>query len=160
MQFTILIDNREKLPWTFESVQQAGYPVRLAVTRNATADYSIEGGTDLIAIERKSLVDFQGTMGLATDMAGNRKRDRFEREIARMQDIQQSYIVVEAPLSRVLRAGEAIKGQLAKLLLIRAILRLKKRYTRTRWIFARDRAEAETLSYLLMAKAAKRLKRP
>lgn len=98
-----------------------------------------------------------GTLSLAKDDAGNRKRDRFEKEIKRMQGIRQTFIVVEAPLERVLQTGQAIKGQISKILLLRAIIRLKKKYPRTRWYFAANREHAEMIGFMLLWKAYQRI---
>jgi DNA excision repair protein ERCC-4 len=84
---TILIDTREQRPVRFE-----GASTRAATL--ATGDYSIEGGVDLVAIERKSLPD------LFACIAG--QRDRFERELERLAALRYGALVIEASLADVL----------------------------------------------------------
>ena len=157
-EFIIKIDQREKKPWFTGLNQTHSKKTSIRYARNETADYTIEGGENEIAIERKSLIDMLGTLSLAKDDAGNRKRDRFEREIGRMQGIRQSYIVVEAPLERILQCGQALKGQISKILLLRIIIRLKRKYPRTRWFFAANREQAEQISFTLLWKAYQKIK--
>ena len=149
----IKIDQREKKPWFTGLNQTHSKKTSIRYARNETADYTILGGEDEIAIERKTLIDMLGTLSLAKDDAWNRKRDRFENEIRRMQGIRQTFIVVEAPLERVLQTGLAIKGQISKILLLRAIIRLKRKYPRTRWYFAANREHAEMIGFMLLWKA-------
>lgn len=88
--FTILVDTREQSPWSFTEIRGRSdqkyrpliVPVKLAGL--PTGDYSIEGLADGIAIERKSLTDLFGTI------LGD--RERFERELERMQFIASSPI--------------------------------------------------------------------
>lgn len=152
-EFIIKIDQREKKPWFLLLAPK----IKIRYARNTTADYTIEGGEQEIAIERKTLVDILGTLSLAKDDAGNRKRDRFEKEIKRMQGIRQTFIVVEAPLERVLQTGLAIKGQISKILLLRAIIRLKMKYPQTRWYFATNREQAEMIGFILLWRAYQRI---
>ncbi len=84
----IMIDQREKLPWKFDS------PTESALLQ--TADYSIRGLEHRIAIERKSLDDLLGCVG--------RNRERFTRELERLQGIQCRCVVVESSLEDI-RAG-------------------------------------------------------
>jgi ERCC4-type nuclease len=87
MDFVILIDTREQRPLCF-----SGAPTRVATL--ATGDYSIDGGADLVAIERKSLPD------LFACIAG--QRDRFERELERLAALRYGALVIEATLADVL----------------------------------------------------------
>lgn len=156
MEFIVKIDQREKKPWF---VIGNNNHFKYQFSRNATADYTITGGESEIAIERKSLIDFFGTMILGKDNAGNRKRDRFENEIERMQSIRNTFIIVEAPLDRILQCGISLKGQIYKILLFRAILRLKKKYPKTRWIFATDRQSAEKIGLRILFNAYQKINR-
>ena len=118
IKFRILADEREKIPWTFARYWQRAPFDYCNKHRLLTSDYSIEGGQHYIALERKSAVDLLSTLSLGLDVNGIRKRDRFELELGRMQaDVQNCYVIVEAPLSRILQAGASWKGQLAKSLL-------------------------------------------
>ncbi len=81
---TICVDTREQLPWP-AVIQRAGRLALLPVVRRklVAGDYSIEGYAGEIAIERKSLQDWVGTMfGASTSALGERASswDRFLRE--------------------------------------------------------------------------------
>ncbi len=78
---TIMIDTREQTPFTF-----ANMAAKLGTLD--TGDYSIEGLTHLIAIERKSLQDLLGCVG--------RDRDRFKRELQRLRAYPYRLLVIEA----------------------------------------------------------------
>lgn len=78
---TIVIDTREQLPHAFAHCQTE--------TRKLDAgDYSVAGMESVVAIERKTLGDFLGTV--------THDRDRFMRELARMKGYRWKWIVVEA----------------------------------------------------------------
>src|SRR5271155_877807 len=89
----ILIDRREQRPLVFDGVE-----TRPATLK--TADYScIADGVDLqdvVAIERKSVSDLLGCVGQG--------RDRFERELERLEKIRFRALVVEGTLGAVIRA--------------------------------------------------------
>lgn len=81
----ILIDSQEQARWRF--------PGDTLVKKLATGDYSIQGYTDLITIERKSLNDLVKTV--INDWL------RFSRELRRMASMDYAAIVVEAPVTAV-----------------------------------------------------------
>jgi len=91
-----VVDTREQEAYSFEGE-------RVAVVRRAlpAGDYSLEGFEDRVAVERKSLADFVTTV--------IRSRDRFRRELKRLQVYDAACIVVEADLASILagryRAG-------------------------------------------------------
>lgn len=85
----IVIDTREQTPWEFDHPTVAG-------TLQA-GDYSLQTLEDIIAIERKSLPDLLGVIGQG--------RERFEREIQRLQGYQCRAIIIEASWSD-LEAGD------------------------------------------------------
>jgi len=70
--FTIVIDTREQLLWSFSQ-----YNVDVKIDTIKTADYKIEGD-DYFGIERKSMDDFIGTISSGWE--------RFKRELQRMND--------------------------------------------------------------------------
>lgn len=151
IKFRILADEREKLPWTFFRFWKRAPFDYCNKHRLLTSDYSIEGGQHYLAIERKSAVDLLSTLSLGLDINGKRKRDRFELELGRMQaGVQNCFVIVEAPLARILQAGAHWKGQLAKTLLLRAIVRLKRRYPKIKWEFYPDREAAEARAFYLL----------
>lgn len=62
-------DTREQCPWDLS-------PLRTEIGSLATGDYSIKGLEEIIALERKSLVDLLACLGV--------ERERFQREMQRM----------------------------------------------------------------------------
>ena len=85
-EMVIAIDTREQRPWTF--------PVSQRVTL-ASGDYSIVGFEHRIAIERKSKPDAYSSLG--------RGRERFEREWARLGELDYAAVVIEASLINFLQ---------------------------------------------------------
>lgn len=92
--FVVIVDSREQAPYSFSGfvsdAKDGRRPliVRTKVQGLTTADYSIEGFEDHVAVERKSLEDLYGTIG-----AG---RDRFERELQRLSELKVAHVVIEA----------------------------------------------------------------
>jgi len=84
----ILIDTREQRPWTFT-------PERFTVARATLAegDYSLAGFEGRIALERKSLGDFVGTV--IGDWL------RFRKELIRLSGYDVAAVVVEANVEDV-----------------------------------------------------------
>ena len=68
--FTVLVDTREQTPFRFNgwAVERRGL---------VTGDYSIDGLSEYVAIERKTIQDLVGCVGSC--------RDRFKRELHRLQ---------------------------------------------------------------------------
>lgn len=79
----IVVDTREQVPWEFD-------PSRCTVTRGTlqAGDYSVVGLEGVVAIERKSLDDYVQTI--------IHQRDRFRRELERLQGYKLAAVVVEA----------------------------------------------------------------
>lgn len=88
--FTILIDQQEKLPLTFN-----GFDTKTAHLK--TGDYSIEVGGkswgDMVAIERKSYIDCWGSM--------SSERARFERCVKRLGELHRAAIVIECSITKL-----------------------------------------------------------
>ncbi|WP_321377040.1 PDDEXK family nuclease [Trichococcus shcherbakoviae] len=119
--FTILIDKAEKHPWTFDGLsarsfidkEMREYSVKteasyLGIGRG---DYSIAGFQDKVAIERKSMRDFQGTLlGWPHDISNPEecyqwdtrkslhRRGRFKNELRTLQSLECRAVIVEASL--------------------------------------------------------------
>lgn len=79
----IVQDTRERQPLTFPEAK-----VKIATL--TTGDYSLDHFEDRVTIERKSLTDLLGSLG--------NDRDRFMREIQRMQAYEYAGLVIEASL--------------------------------------------------------------
>ncbi len=86
---TIIVDTREQEPFGFNP--QLVTPVRRALP---AGDYSVAGLEQLVAVERKTLNDFVGTV--------MRARERFYRELRLLTAYRRSCVVVEADLEDVL----------------------------------------------------------
>ncbi|MBN1605497.1 MAG: hypothetical protein JW940_02635 [Polyangiaceae bacterium] len=84
----ILVDHREKRPWAFSDA------VDVETVVLPTADYSLAGFSDQVAVERKSLDDLVLCVGP--------ERERFLDSCRRMQAYPLRVLVVEAELCDVL----------------------------------------------------------
>lgn len=87
----IVIDTREQLPYEFP-------PERVTAVRRALAagDYSLAGRESEFAVERKSLADFVQTV--------IRGRERFHKELAKLQGYRRACVVIEGSLADITQA--------------------------------------------------------
>lgn len=111
--FTIIVDTRESAPYTFTNLHELGRnsyrPSAPSVVRQGlpTGDYSIQGLTDHIVIERKSLKDLFGSLSKwQAPGEPTSARDRFRAEHDRMQRDyirfgRLAYVVIEASIGDV-----------------------------------------------------------
>ena len=83
----VIVDTREQRPRVLD-------PDSFTMTRATlrTGDYCLEG--DVVALERKSLEDFMGTIGSGWD--------RFQREIDRMEGWPAKIIIVEGDYRQIM----------------------------------------------------------
>lgn len=81
---TIIVDSREQIPYLFES-----YDWRRGTLK--TGDYSLEGFSDVLAVERKNKLD-------AWAMLSN-ERKRFERCLERLSLLDRAAIVIECSMA-------------------------------------------------------------
>lgn len=98
---TIIVDSREQAPWGFANI-----PTEVGTLQ--TGDYSVRGLEHLIAVERKSLDDLLGCIG--------RERDRFKRELQRLQAYRFRLLAVEASAADLERGEWRSKVQPAHLM--------------------------------------------
>lgn len=144
--FTIVIDTREQAPWSFDGIDadadQKNLPfvVRTKSSTLQTGDYSLEGFESKICIERKSHADLYGTI-----ING---RDRFKRELERMQSFEFSAVIVEASWGRLRTAPEHMQGVAPKSI-VRSIMSLMIDYP-PQWILCPDRRFAEVYAFQLL----------
>jgi ERCC4-type nuclease len=98
--YTIIVDSREQSPYSFKGFKcdaaKKGRPLLVCteVAGLKSGDYSLKGFEDRIAVERKSLQDFYGTLGQG--------RERFERELVRLSVMDFAAVVVEADWPTIL----------------------------------------------------------
>jgi len=97
--FVIVIDNREKAPYSFTELplktkysRKKDTPTTLYIPTETrylpTGDYSIDGLEQHFALERKSLEDLYGTIG--------QHRERFEAELERLNALDFAAVIIEA----------------------------------------------------------------
>jgi hypothetical protein len=152
--FTVIVDTREQAAWSFRGIMTDGGPreprrplvVPTLVATLQTADYSIHGFEDRIVIERKSLADLYGTLGGG--------RERFERELVRMQAIAShpeggfAAVVVEASWEGILfRPPEGMR--MTPKSVYRSILAWQQRpgTNRIQWLLCDTRDIAEHMAF-------------
>lgn len=86
---TIIYDTREARPLSFDNLHIRGINSLPTERRTLkTGDYTFAGFEDLVCIERKSAQDLYGTLFQG--------RDRFQREMERMQAFKYKYLVIES----------------------------------------------------------------
>jgi ERCC4-type nuclease len=145
--FTVAVDTREQLPFSFQDIRIDRKKAFVLTQKRTlpTGDYSIVGYEDRICVERKSLEDLYQTLGNG--------RERFVRELERMQDMEFSAVVVEASLGQVkdptkddplfhsLMNPDAVLG---------TIIAFAGQFHKTRWKFAGNRTHAEKITFKLL----------
>lgn len=88
---TLIIDTREQQPYEFSRFYDQFNSIERRTLK--TGDYSLDGYTSRIAIERKSLSDCVNTL--------IHSWDRFKKELERMTTFEHAAIVIEANLKQV-----------------------------------------------------------
>jgi ERCC4-type nuclease len=146
--FTVLIDGREKAPYTFTELNadanKGNRPLSVA-TRWAylpTGDYTIAGMESLIAIERKSLVDLYSTLG--------QHRERFEREHERMASMTFAAVVIESDWSTILNCPPE-RSRLLPKVIFRTAISWMQRFG-VPWLTFTDRRLAEIATFRILEK--------
>ena len=164
--FTITIDTREQLPWDFAAIpadrrelggagqggsvpvppdSPSGQPsgagflvVPVVVSCLPAGDYSIQGYGGRIAIERKSKSDLFSSIGQG--------RDRFERELARLNEMDFAAVVVECELSEIL-TDPPRHSELSPKTITRSVIAWQHRLPRVHWNFLPGRPAAQVWAY-------------
>jgi len=89
--FTVVVDTREQLPYSFSGMTGEGgtaLVVPTVVHGLSSGDYSIQEMEGEVSCERKSLEDLYGSTTWG--------RKRFEAEIGRLNEYKSAFVVVEA----------------------------------------------------------------
>jgi len=171
--FVILYDKAEKAPWTFAGITSRSFidpdmrqyhPVRTErrYLGIGMGDYSLDGFEGRIAIERKSMADFQGTLlGWPKDAEtvahdGGRgeihRRGRFQNELRKLQAMEVRAVVVEATLGQCIdecpQWGVRSAEENAKLL-FSTYLSWQQRF-RVPFIFCDDREMAAVVAFRIL----------
>lgn len=153
---TVLIDSREQNPWFFEGITKVhkGSPYLVDIKTNVrglkTGDYTLEGLEDKICVERKSVADIIGTI--------TRGRDRFEMELARMQEMDFSAVIIEGTWRDVLE--KCIRDtQMNPVSLDSSMLTFMMRYPTTHWLYRPGRFYAMKTAFKIFDLYTRRINR-
>lgn len=154
--FTIITDSREQNPWLFTGLTKRknyiDYPLTVPTRSQtlSTGDYSILGLESAITIERKSASDLVSTI--------TAHRERFERELTRMQEMDFSAVIVEATWQYT-QSYCHISTDMNPAALDASILTFQMRYPRTHWYYRPSRFYAMKTAYKLFDIYLRRIKK-
>lgn len=149
--YTIVCDSREQAPWRFTGFKADAkhkyrdlvIPTKVAGLQ--TGDYSLLGHENRIAIERKSLDDAYGTFG------GD--RERFERELERLQQMEYAAVVIEAGWGSILNAERPVSAlgrSFTPKMFYRSVVTWQVRYPGVHWWACETRSFAERTCWHLL----------
>jgi len=133
----IVTDTREQRPYDFRNAIRTALPA---------GDYSIEGYESRVAIERKSLDDFIGTV--------LRSRERFAREIDMLRNYEFAAVVIESTPQDI--TGGNYKSMIAPSALLGIITGAMVRFQPVHVVLAGDRPHAKRITESLLVFAAQR----
>ena len=150
MGITIIIDTREKLPYTFSNPRYAGTTVIRDTLH--TGDLSLPGFTDRCALERKSIDDLIGCLKTGK----NGSRERFERELARLRCYECKAVIVEASFADIARGD--YRSEMLPAAVLGSIFALWNRYS-TPFVFAGSRSAGEYVCWQMLMKFANEIER-
>ena len=145
--FVVLVDSREQLPFPFDNIRadanQQYRRVHVLQERRGlkSGDYSIDGFEDRIAIERKSHEDLFNTLG--------RERERFERELERLNEMDFAAIVCEGSWRQIAYCPPE-RSKFSCKCAMRSIFAFSIRFPRVSWWPMGCRAMAEATTYRLL----------
>ena len=146
--FTIAYDTREQLPFSFADIRIDRKKAFVMTQRRTlpTGDYSIIGYEENVCVERKSLADLYQTLG--------KGRERFLRELERMQTMDYSAVVIEATWQQIAYPtydNPLFYSKMNPNAVIETIRQWeKKRFPKTEWIIAKNRHNAEMITFRLL----------
>lgn len=147
--YTVVIDSREGLPYSFTRPLEVRHPRRrtLAVQTTraglASGDYSLVGFESRIAIERKSVADLFNTLGSG--------RGRFQRELARLSSYSFSAIVVESEWSSIFRSPPP-HSQMDPRTIFMTVVSWQQTYPHVHWWFVESREVGEAVTIRMLDK--------
>jgi ERCC4-type nuclease len=145
--FTVVIDDRERKPYPFDSIREGLdlIAVPTLTRRIPTGDYVVDGLEGEIVVERKSLEDLYATLG--------QRRKEFEAEMIRMQSHRRAFVVVEAGWDVAL-LSPPIHSRLNPRTVSRTVIAWAVRYG-VHFQFLPSRKAAEAFTYRLLERAWK-----
>lgn len=132
---TILIDSREQIPFFVGGLYIGESYCKPHTKRTClkTGDYSIEGYSDIIAIERKSRADFWQSI--------THERKRFESEIIRLSEFKHKCVIIEGDFDSCISAKKYGR-KISPLAISATVASWQVRYN-IPFYFLRGRKEAE-----------------
>ena len=145
--FTVIIDTREQIPFSFMGMNvvkgQTRHPllVKTVSMTLESGDYSILQHSNKISIERKSLEDLYSTL--------THGRERFERELTRLQEMQFSVVIVEASLETIISRPPPNTRVVPKSI-YSSIIAYQQRFQRTHWVLCDSRRLAEKTAFRIL----------
>ena len=139
--FTIIIDTREQSPYTFEIIDPTPETI---IRKLKTGDYSIDRFEDRIAIERKTLSDLYGSLGGKKST----RRDRLEREMKRMCDMDFAAVIVEADWKTIIKNPPS-RSKLKPVSVLATIIAWMQRYG-VHWLTCPNRTFAEKATHRIL----------
>lgn len=123
---------------------------------NSLGDYCPTGFFGRCHAERKSMADAHSTLlGFKVDSEGGdgtSRRQRFERELQNLSNIESAAVVIECSFGKLLREapewdlGKATK-ELNRFRLQQIVIKYQARYPNVAWYFCDDRALAEEVMF-------------
>ncbi len=138
--YVVVIDTREKAPFLFNGLKtdsKDGYrplSVRTVTRGLPSGDYSIEGLESQTAVERKSLADLYNTI--------SQGRERFQRELERLNAMEYAAIVIEASWSQIITDPPKF-SKLPPKIVFRSVISWQQRFPRVHWWPTEGRRLAE-----------------
>ncbi len=145
--FTVIIDTREQAPFSFRDIDNlkryGGKPLIIPTEKSGlnTGDYSIKGMESRMAIERKEMGDFFNCCGS--------DRERFERQLARLNELEFGCMVIEAGWTMIMRGHreskmepESIRGSV--------IAWQMEYFPRVHWWFCDGKRFAEVTTFRIL----------
>jgi ERCC4-type nuclease len=149
----VLVDRREVGAYSFTGIytdaDQGRKPFKV-LTRSvklATGDYSLAGLSDEIAVERKSHEDLFHTLG--------QDRERFVKELTRLNTMKAAAVVVEAEWSEVLK-NPPEGSQLPPKIVFRSVLTWNQQFPAVHWYFVPGRRIAELTVFRILERFGRR----
>lgn len=144
--FTVIVDTREQAPYRFmglkSDAKDKNCPLIIPTVRATlkTGDYSIEGLEDHVTVERKEFGDFYHCCG------GD--RERFQKQLERLNEIPVAAIVVEAGLNSVITGHP--QSRLNPKTVYRSIISWQQRLPNVHWWFLWSRHLAEITTFRIL----------
>lgn len=137
----VLVDTSEQVPWTFDE-----QGITTTRTSLETGDYSLPGYETRVAIERKSLDDWVGTV--------MRERGRFYRELERLRTFEFSCVIIEGSLRQIMSQNYKSRAEPKSVLGFIAEISVAQRVP---VYLGGSRAEAQLLAGAFLRQASEKL---